>query len=66
MAVQAHTAYLHVDYRSITPIGPELHVHAWIDRIEGRKRFLSATLKHGDVRCAEASGLFVALRDDQQ
>ncbi|GAB2857352.1 PaaI family thioesterase [Nocardioides pacificus] len=59
------TAFLHTDFRSITPIGPELRVKGWVEREEGRKRFLRATLHHGDVLCAEAEGLFVALRPEQ-
>lgn len=59
------TAYLKTDYRSITPIGPVLEVRAWYEREEGRKRFLRATLHHGDVLCAEADALFVALKPGQ-
>lgn len=59
------TAYLHTDFRSITPIGKELTVKGWVEREEGRKRFLRATLHDGDVLCAEAEGLFVALKPGQ-
>jgi acyl-CoA thioesterase FadM len=59
------TASLHTDYRSITPIGKELSVRGWVEREEGRKRYLRATLHHGDVLCAEAEGLFVALKPGQ-
>jgi acyl-coenzyme A thioesterase PaaI-like protein len=61
----SRTAYLHTDFRSITPIGPKLALRAWIVSEEGRKRVLRATLHHGDVLCAEAEGLFVALRPGQ-
>lgn len=61
----SRTAYLHVDYRSITPVGAELRVEAWFDREEGRKRLLKGTLHHGDTLCAEAEGLFVVLRPGQ-
>lgn len=61
----ARTAYLRVDYRAITPIGPELVIDATIDREEGRKRWLSGRLHHGDTLLAEAEGLFVALRPGQ-
>jgi acyl-coenzyme A thioesterase PaaI-like protein len=61
----SRTAYLHTDFRSITPIGPELALRAWFVSEEGRKRVLRATLHHGDVLCAEAEGLFVALRAGQ-
>jgi acyl-coenzyme A thioesterase PaaI-like protein len=59
------TAYLHTDYRSITPVGEELVVRGWFVSEQGRKRILHAELKHGDVLCAEAEGLFVELRPDQ-
>jgi acyl-coenzyme A thioesterase PaaI-like protein len=59
------TAYLHVNYRSITPIGRELQLTARFDREEGRKRFLSGQLRDGDSLCADAEGLFVALRPGQ-
>jgi acyl-coenzyme A thioesterase PaaI-like protein len=59
------TAYLHVDFRSITPIDAELTVDARFEREEGRKRYLRAELRHGDVLCAEAEGLFIELRPGQ-
>jgi hypothetical protein len=59
------TAYLHTDYRSITPIGPELTARAWFVEESGRKRFVRGTLHHGDVLCAEADALFVGLRPGQ-
>lgn len=59
------TAYLRTDYRSITPIGPELTVRAWITEEVGRKRFLRGTLHHGEVLCAEADALFVELLPGQ-
>lgn len=61
----SRTAYLHTDFRSITPIGPKLDLRAWVVSEEGRKRVLRATLHHRDVLCAEAEGLFVALRPGQ-
>ena len=42
------TAYLHVDYRKIVPVEKELQVDAGIDRIEGRKIFVSGRLLDGD------------------
>ena len=62
---RARTAYLHTDFRSITPIGVELDVHGWFVSEEGRKRVLRAELRHGDVLCAEAEGLFVVLNPGQ-
>jgi acyl-coenzyme A thioesterase PaaI-like protein len=62
---RARTAFLHVNYRSITPIGAELRVEARLDREEGRKRYISGKLLHGDEVVADATGLFVALRSGQ-
>jgi acyl-coenzyme A thioesterase PaaI-like protein len=62
---RSRTAFLHVDYRAITPIGPRLDVRARVDRIDGRKRWLSGEVTHDGVVCAEATGLFVELRDGQ-
>jgi acyl-coenzyme A thioesterase PaaI-like protein len=61
----ARTAYLHTDFRSITPVGVELAVRAWFVSEHGRKRVLRAQLTHGDTLCAEAEGLFIELRPDQ-
>jgi len=63
--VPARTAYLHVNYRTITPIERELQVTARFDREEGRKRFLSGELRDAGTLCADAEGLFVALRPGQ-
>lgn len=59
------TAYLHTDYRALTPIDTELHATGWIDRIEGRKIFVRGELRHGDVVCAEADAMFLQLRPEQ-
>ncbi|MCW2663197.1 MAG: thioesterase family protein, partial [Mycobacterium sp.] len=57
----ARTAYLHTDFRSITPVGEELAIRAWFVSEQGRKRILRAQLTHGDTLCAEAEGLFIEL-----
>jgi acyl-coenzyme A thioesterase PaaI-like protein len=59
------TAYLHVNYRHVTPIDRELHLDATLDRIEGRKRFVTGRLRHGATIVADAEGLFVELRPGQ-
>jgi acyl-coenzyme A thioesterase PaaI-like protein len=61
----ARTAYLHTDFRSITPVGEELAVRARFVSEQGRKRLLRAELTHGHTLCAEAEGLFIELRPDQ-
>jgi acyl-coenzyme A thioesterase PaaI-like protein len=58
----ARTAYLHVDYRALTPLDRDLVVQAWFEEENGRKRLLRATLHDGDLLCAEAHGLWVELR----
>lgn len=61
----ARTAYIHVDYRAITPIDRPVQVAAWFESEEGRKRNLRAELRDGDTLCAEAHGLFVQLKPGQ-
>jgi len=34
-------------------------MRGWIDRRDGRKTFTRGTMHHGDVLCAEASGVFI-------
>ena len=62
---RTRTAYLHVDYRRVTPIHKTLRLDAWMDRIDGRKLYLNGLLRDGVTVLAEASGLFVILRPGQ-
>jgi acyl-coenzyme A thioesterase PaaI-like protein len=57
----SRTAYLNVDYRSLTPMGVTLRVEGWVDRVEDRKIFVRGRLLDGERVCAEAEGLFVAV-----
>ncbi|GAB18008.1 hypothetical protein GOEFS_044_00440 [Gordonia effusa NBRC 100432] len=59
------TAYLKVDYRSLTPLDSELTVRCWVDRVERRKVFVRGTLHDGDRLCAEMDALFIALKPGQ-
>jgi acyl-coenzyme A thioesterase PaaI-like protein len=59
------TAYLHIDYRNIVPIEKQLRVDAGIDRVDGRKIFVSGSLRDGDTLLTEAQALFVLLRPGQ-
>jgi acyl-coenzyme A thioesterase PaaI-like protein len=61
----SRTAFLHVNYRHIAPIETRLSIEARFDSESGRKRFLSGRIRDGDTICADAEGLFVALRPDQ-
>jgi acyl-coenzyme A thioesterase PaaI-like protein len=61
----SRTAFLHVNYRHIAPIETRLSIEARFDSESGRKRFLSGRIRDGDTICADAEGLFVALRPGQ-
>lgn len=61
----SRTAYLHVNYRSVTPVDTDLDIEVRWVREQGRKRFLSGVLRDGDRVCADAEGLFVELRPGQ-
>lgn len=66
VTTMARTAYLHVNYRAITPIDRELQANAWVTSVEGRKRFVRGELRDGDTLCADAEGLFIELQAGQQ
>lgn len=60
------TAYLHVDYRSVTPIDEPLTAHGRITDVEGRKVFISASMASADGTLrSEANGLMVRLLPHQ-
>ncbi len=60
------TAYLHVDYRNITPIDEPLTARGRITDIDGRKIFTSATMTAADgTLLTEANGLMVHLLPHQ-
>ena len=61
----ARTAYLHINYRNITPIETPLTVEAHLAAEDGRKRHMRAVLRSGTTLCADAEALFVALRPGQ-
>ena len=63
---RARTAYLNTNFRALTPLDTELEVVGWVERTDGRKHFGRCELRHGDVVCADADGLFIALRSDQR
>jgi len=62
----SRTAYLHVDYRKITPTDEPLVARAWIDSVEGRKMVVRATMTDsaGNV-LSEANGLMIKLLPHQ-
>ncbi len=62
----SRTAFLHVDYRKITPIDEPLVAHGTIREIDGRKVFIEATMTSADgAVLSEANGLMVRLLPHQ-
>lgn len=59
------TAHLGIDYRKIVPIGTPLQVEAGIDRIDGRKMYVSGRLLAGPDVLTEADALFIRLKPGQ-
>lgn len=62
----SRTAFLHVDYRRITPIDVPLIVRGRVTNTEGRKAFVCAELFDSDeTLLAEGNGLMVRLLPGQ-
>jgi acyl-coenzyme A thioesterase PaaI-like protein len=61
----SRTAFLKVNYRAPTPVGIDLRVEATIDTIDGRKRWVTGRLFHGDTLLADADSLFIELLPGQ-
>ncbi|RDI66446.1 acyl-coenzyme A thioesterase PaaI-like protein [Nocardia pseudobrasiliensis] len=58
----SRTAFLHVNYRKITPLEVPLVVEGTVDRIDGRKTFVSARLRdESETLLADCEGLMVQL-----
>jgi acyl-coenzyme A thioesterase PaaI-like protein len=57
------TAYLHVNYRAVCPIGQNLVVRGKITSRAGRKVYVSGTLTNNDVLVADCEGLWITLRN---
>ena len=53
------TGTLKVRYLRPTPLNQELKLEAWLDRVEGRKTIMSATMRSGDTDTAQCEALFV-------
>ena len=60
------TGTLSVRYLRPTPLQQELTLRATLDRVEGRKTFMSATMHAGEVQTAACTALFVRPRDGMQ
>jgi acyl-coenzyme A thioesterase PaaI-like protein len=62
----SRTAFLHVDYRKVTPINTPLVARGRLDSIDGRKAFVSGALTDADgALLAEGTGLMVQLLPGQ-
>ncbi|SEK75284.1 PaaI family thioesterase [Rhodococcus maanshanensis] len=62
----SRTGYLHVNYRKITPINTQLTVEGQVDRVEGRKTFVSARLVDAEgTLLADCEALMVVLLPGQ-
>ena len=53
------TGRLTTRYHRPTPLNVELTLEAWLERVEGRKTFITAEMRHGDTLTASCEGLFV-------
>jgi acyl-coenzyme A thioesterase PaaI-like protein len=62
----SRTAFLHVDYRNVTPIDVPLTATGWVTSTEGRKAFVNSELRDPDGKLlAESHGLMVRLLPGQ-
>ncbi|WP_102141231.1 PaaI family thioesterase [Mycobacterium hubeiense] len=62
----SRTAFLHVDYRKVTPIDIPLLARGWVSKTEGRKAFVNAELLDPkEALLAEANGLMIRLLPGQ-
>ena len=62
----SRTAYLHINYRAVTPLYTELVVEGQADRVEGRKTFVSAKLTDTSGKLlADCEALMVQLLPHQ-
>lgn len=58
------TGTLEIKYRHPTPLHHEMQLESWVERMEGRRVITRGVLRDGDTLCAEAEGLFIALRPE--
>ncbi|CAM3922960.1 PaaI family thioesterase [Tsukamurella strandjordii] len=62
----SRTAYLHVNYRKVTPLNVPLVIEGKVDRVDGRKTFITARLTEEDgTLLADGEGLMVQLLPGQ-
>jgi hypothetical protein len=58
--VAGFTGSITVMFRRPTPLNRDLDVRAWVDRVEGRKRWVHGTCHLDGELLTEAEGLFIA------
>jgi acyl-coenzyme A thioesterase PaaI-like protein len=63
---RVRTAYLHVDFRGVTPVEHVLFYEVEIGKSEGRKIHARAVIRDGERLCAEATVLMLTLLQGQQ
>lgn len=56
------TKFITVTYHLPTPLRRELSLRGWVDRVEGRKRWIKGTCHLDGVLLTEGEGLFIAPR----
>ncbi|MFC4605088.1 PaaI family thioesterase [Rhodococcus kronopolitis] len=62
----SRTAYLHVNYRKITPIDTPLVIEGQVDRVDGRKTFITAKLMDAEgTVLADGEALMLVLLPGQ-
>ena len=54
------TGTLQVRYIKPTPIDTDLRLEGWVEKVEGRKNFLTAEMWAGDMLCARCEGIFIS------
>ena len=59
------TGRLTMKYHHPTPILEELEMTARLDRVEGRRLFMSAEVNAGELRTASAEALFIVVGDEK-
>jgi acyl-coenzyme A thioesterase PaaI-like protein len=61
---RAVAAKISVSFLEMLKLATETTVESRIERVEGRKVYLRATLMDGERRVAESDGLFIVLREE--
>ena len=57
-------AKISVSFIAMLKVETETVVESWIERVDGRKVYLRATLSNGSQLVAESDGLFIVLREE--